>query len=49
LYWLIEIDEAEKPKTAFLKDGHYQSNRMSFGSTNAPATFQRLVNEILQF
>ncbi len=48
-YWQIEIDEKDRPKTAFLtEDGHYEYNRMPFGVTNAPSTFQRLMNQILQ-
>ena len=48
-YWQIEIDEADKYKTAFVCEyGQYEFNRMPFGLTNAPGTFQRLMNKILK-
>ena len=48
-YWQIEIEEADKHKTAFICEyGQYEFNRMPFGLTNAPGTFQRLMNKILK-
>ena len=48
-YWQIEIEEEDKYKTAFTTEfGHYEFNRMPFGLCNAPGTFQRLMESILQ-
>jgi hypothetical protein len=44
-YWQIEIDKKDHEKTAFITDqGIYKFNVMSFGLTNALATFQRMIN-----
>lgn len=44
----IEINEKDIPKTAFsVEGGHYEFLRMPFGLKTAPATFQRLMNNVL--
>jgi hypothetical protein len=46
-YWQIGMTEEDKPKTAFVtREGTYEFNVMLFGLMNAPATFQRLMNNI---
>jgi len=42
------MNEEHKKKTAFLTFyGHFEFNRIPFGLKNAPATFQRLINSVL--
>lgn len=47
-YHQLKVAENSRPYTAFITpDGHYQYKRIPFGLTNAPAVFQRAINDIL--
>ena len=48
-YWQVEMAEECKPYTAFTCGplGFYECETMPFGATNAPATFQRLMEDCL--
>ena len=48
-YWQVEKEEDSKVLTAFTVEplGFYECDHMSFGLTNAPATFQQLMQSHL--
>ncbi|KAJ9525170.1 hypothetical protein QJQ45_020696, partial [Haematococcus lacustris] len=48
-YHQIRISEADRPKTAFLTPmGQFQFKVLCLGLTNAPATFQRVMNNVFR-
>ena len=49
-YYHIGLKESAKPKSAFVLSslGKYQFNRVPFGLAQAPAYFQKLINDILK-
>ena len=48
-YWQVLLDDKAKALTAFISHrGHFQYKRMPFGLKNAPAVFQRLMNQVLE-
>ena len=48
-YNQVEVEPADRHKTAFITPmGLYEYNRMPFGLNNAPATFQRLMQNIFR-
>ena len=47
-YWQVEVEEKDREKTAFsVGRGLWQYNVMAFGLCNAPATFERLMENVL--
>lgn len=47
-YYQVPVAQESRPLTAFVTpDGHFEFKRMPFGLANAPAIFQRVINNML--
>ncbi|MES9883969.1 MAG: reverse transcriptase family protein, partial [Sedimenticola sp.] len=48
-YWQVEVEESDKPKTAFVcRKGLYEYNTLPFGLSGAGATFQRCMELVMR-
>ena len=48
-YWQVPVAKRDQPKTAFTTPfGLFQFRRMPFGLQGAPATFQRMMDRVLE-
>ena len=48
-YWQVPVVDSDRPKTAFITPfGLYQFKTMPFGLQGAPATFQRMMDRLIQ-
>ena len=48
-YWQVPVEQQARPKTAFATPfGLFQFKMMPFGLQGAPATFQRLMDQVIQ-
>ena len=48
-FWQVSIKEEHRERTAFtVPSGHYEFNRLPFGLSNSPASFQRLMDVVLK-
>ena len=48
-FWQVRVDPRDIEKTAFsTESNHYEFLKLPFGLSNSPATFQRLMNAVLE-
>ena len=48
-YWQVPVAKDDRHKTAFITPyGLYRSTKMPFGLQGAPATFQRMMDRLIQ-